>query len=87
MEWSQVDLSKRFVHLPKTKNGEGRTVPLSPAALEVFQSMPRFLSGPLYGLAKDAITKAMVSACKNAEITGMCFHDLRHEATSHFLEY
>jgi integrase len=86
IEWTQVDLQKRFVHLPRTKNGEVRTVPLSPAALEVIQSMPRNLSGPVFGMAKDAITKAMVLACKKAEIEGMCFHDLRHEATSRLFE-
>ena len=86
MEWSQVDLSKRFVYLPKTKNGEVRTVPLSPAALAVLQCLPRNLPGVVFAMSKDGITKAMVTACKKAEIAGMCFHDLRHEATSRLFE-
>lgn len=32
MRWEHVDLKKRYVHLPKTKNGEARSVPLSSSA-------------------------------------------------------
>jgi integrase len=34
----------------------------------------------------DAITKAMARACKSAQIEGLHFHDLRHEATSRLFE-
>lgn len=86
MDWLQVNLQKRFVLLAKTKNGESRIVPLSPSAVEVLQEMPRNMTGSVFGMVKDAITKAMVAACKNAGIDGMCFHDLRHEATSRLFE-
>jgi len=33
LTWSNVDLKARTAHLPNTKNGEARTVPLSAAAL------------------------------------------------------
>lgn len=33
LEWANVDLKKRTAHLPKTKNGDTRTVPLSTAAV------------------------------------------------------
>ena len=32
LDWSNVDLKKRTAHLPKTKNGSARTVPLSSTA-------------------------------------------------------
>lgn len=86
MDWLQVNLQKRFVLLAKTKNGESRIVPLSPSAVEVLQEMPRNMKGSVFGMVKGAITKAMVVACKEASIDGMCFHDLRHEATSRLFE-
>jgi integrase len=39
LEWSQVDFGGKTAHLPKTKNGDARTVPLSPAALDILKSM------------------------------------------------
>jgi len=86
MAWEQVDLKKRVVSLPKTKNGESRTVPLSPAALDILQSMPRKLSGSVFGMGKDQLTGFMRRMVKKAEIKDLRFHDLRHEATSRFFE-
>ena len=34
----------------------------------------------------DSITQAFERVCKIAEIEGLRFHDLRHEATSRFFE-
>ena len=41
MTWENVDIRARSTYLPKTKNGEARTVPLSPAALEALSMLPR----------------------------------------------
>jgi site-specific recombinase XerD len=37
--WSQADLEKRLVHLPKTKNGKPRHIPLNAVAVAAFQSL------------------------------------------------
>jgi integrase len=42
--------------------------------------------GRLFDQHPDAITKAMARACKAAQIEGLHFHDLRHEATSRLFE-
>ena len=34
---------KRFVHLPDTKNGDTRGVPLLPVALELFRELSQIL--------------------------------------------
>ena len=39
--WENVHLGKRYVHLPDTKNGDSRDVPLSPQALELLRDLPR----------------------------------------------
>lgn len=86
MQWSQVDLKKRCVRLLKTKNGEARTVPLSPAALDILRDLPRNVSGSVFGMTKEAITRGMLAAVRKAGISDLHFHDLRHEATSRFFE-
>ena len=40
LTWENVHLDKRYVHLPDTKNGDSRNVPLSPAALELLRERP-----------------------------------------------
>jgi len=39
LEWRHIDLARRTAHLPKTKNGESRTVALSSLATEALKSM------------------------------------------------
>lgn len=41
LDWRHVDLIRRTAHLPDTKNGEARTVPLSLRAIAVLKSLPR----------------------------------------------
>lgn len=45
MTWQHVHLNRRFVHLPKTKNGTKRDVPLSSAALALFNLVERAEDG------------------------------------------
>ena len=93
MTWENVDLRARSIYLPKTKNGEARTVPLSPAALEALSMLPRNLSGSVFGLTADGIDTAWGRARSAAGIPGgwgadaLHLHDLRHEATSRFFEH
>lgn len=89
MMWQHVDLAKRFVRLPETKNGEARTVPLSPNALSILRERAEgvdHIAGPVFGMTPDAVSQAMRKACKKASIENLRFHDLRHEATSRFFE-
>ena len=45
LEWKHVHLDKSWAHLPMTKNGGGRDVPLSIRALDEVQALPRDISG------------------------------------------
>jgi integrase len=84
LAWDNVDLRKRAVYLSKTKNGEERTVPLSPAAIGILKEIPN--GNSVFGMAADNITRSMKQACKAANIENLTFHDLRHEATSRLFE-
>ena len=86
LEWAEIDLVNRTAHLPMTKNGSGRTVPLSTTAVETLQSLPRDITGKVFPISETALRGLWNRACKRAKIEGLNFHDLRHEATSRFFE-
>lgn len=86
LQWSDIDLKKHTAHLPKTKNGDARTVPLSSRAIQVLQELPRLLDGRAFGTTYEGIHQGFVRAWKRAGIEDLRFHDLRHEATSRFFE-
>jgi integrase len=84
--WKYADLDKRVIHLPDTKNGVPRDVPLSSHATKVLKALPRNINGRVFDIRADSITQAFNRVCKRAKIEGLRFHDLRHEATSRFFE-
>jgi integrase len=86
LRWDWIDLQRAILRLPMTKNGEARTVPLSPAALDVLRAMPRKLDGRVLGTNPDEISHQFAAARDSAGITDMHFHDMRHEATSRLFE-
>ena len=88
LTWQHVHLDKRYVHLPDTKNGGTRDVPLSPLALELLRELPRNIRGEqvVFPIHYEALKSAWHRACIKACITNLRFHDLRHEATSRFFE-
>lgn len=86
LEWSDVDLKGRTIHLAITKNGDPRTVPLSSKAVEILRSIPRNFDGRVFPIPWTALHQAFKKACKRAEIADFKFHDLRHTATSRLAE-
>lgn len=86
LRWSDVDLQKRVARLHVTKNGEGRTVPLSSTAIAVLEALPRSIDGRVFPTTAEALKKGFTRACERAGIEGLRFHDLRHEATSLLFE-
>ena len=88
MTWEMVDLKKRTVTLPDTKNGQKRIVPLSSVAVTILKERlnTRRIDGKVWGIGLDAISQDFAKACQKAGISGLHFHDLRHEATSRLFE-
>ena len=88
MVWERTDLDKRVVHLPVTKNGKRRAVPLTGEAVSILRvrSESRHDRKKVWKLGPDSVSQSFAKACRKAEIANLRFHDLRHEATSRLFE-
>ena len=70
IEWEDIDITRRFIHLSDTKSGDPRDVPLSPKALQTIQAMPRPIDGgKVFDVTQDRLTRAVPQACKRARAT------------------
>lgn len=82
LRWEHVHLDERFVHLPDSKNGESRDVPLSMPAREILAGLSQDVPGQVFPLSEEAAKQAFSRAVIRAGIGDFHFHDLRHEAVS-----
>jgi hypothetical protein len=81
---SDVNIEERWVNLSDTKNGDGRTVPLTRRAAELFACL---LAGkepgdPLFPVGKETLGVYFREYRKKANLPNHHFHDTRHEATT-----
>lgn len=84
--WENVDLDQQLAYLPDTKNDEPRTVPLSSRAVVALKDLEGPRLGRVFDVHPDNVTKRFHQACVKCGISGLRFHDLRHEATSRLFE-
>ena len=82
LKWSDIDIANRVAHLPITKNGEGRYVPLSSRAIAILQAVPRSLCGYVFPIQPQTVAAAFKRASKRVGLGDVRFHDLRHAATT-----
>lgn len=86
----RMDWKRSLYYLDKAKmdykTGQtGRTMPLSPLALDILRSLPPREDGKLWAFKTGgSIGQAHRRNCKAAGVTGLTFHDLRHEGTSRY---
>lgn len=74
-----ADVGEKSVRLPKTKNGDERSVPLSNRAREILALLPRN-EGPVFGLESAQRDALFRKARDRAKIPNLHFHDSRAEA-------
>lgn len=78
-------LHAKYIHLPMTKNGESRNVPLSIRALALLALLPD-TGNKIVPLEAGTCGAYFRSAARGATIEGIHFHDARHEAITRFAE-
>lgn len=80
---ADLHLDEYWLHLPKTKNGDARDVPLSPRAKEIVELMMKRpgadKAGP-FPLNKGSLDALWRDVTKALGIVDLHFHDSRHEA-------
>ena len=89
LQWHHVDLVRRVAHLPLTKNGDSRDVPLSRRAVATLQDLKD--SGTcdpkrVFPVTGNSIRLAFEHLRVRAEMSDFHFHDLRHEGVSRLFE-
>ncbi|MBM4127993.1 MAG: site-specific integrase [Nitrospira sp.] len=78
---SQDDLREgKLLHIPISKNGHSRTIPLSTKAYEVICGRESF------HMTEPQFRHQWAALLKRCQITDLHFHDLRHEAVSRLFE-
>lgn len=83
--WDGLSMQDSTIHLPITKNGHPRLVPLSPLALATISTLPR-TDARILPMTSNAAQLAWQRITKRAGVRNLHFHDLRHEAISRFFE-
>ena len=85
LEWADVDLERRLIHVKNPKNGQDRSLPLSSKALLALSQFKRS-DKPVFGMSSNAIRLAWGKYRRSHKIDAVRFHDLRHEAISRLFE-
>lgn len=94
LRWEHIDLKgpqgTGIAEIQDTKNGEDRVVPLSSRAVAILRPLQgddvKKIKGPVFPISQASLHSGWINACRRAEIEGLRFHDLRHEATSRLFE-
>ncbi|WP_306424617.1 site-specific integrase [Methylobacterium thuringiense] len=86
LQWEHVDLDRRVAHLPLTKNGTCRDVPLSTRAVDTLRSLRTGESATVFSTAPNAVRLAWERLTRRVGLSDLHLHDLRHEAVSRLFE-
>lgn len=77
LTWENVHLERQYVHLPDTKNGTSRDVPLSKKAVDLLKILCPG-NGRVFDISQASAGVIFRRTLQMAGIDGMTFHDSRH---------
>ena len=80
LTWSDMHLTKRIAHLPITKNGSSRDVPLSKRAIEIIEKLKGIDEKSVFNVDAKTLDVLFRRARDKCEIEDLHFHDTRREA-------
>jgi len=58
LRWEHVNLKRRVAHLPETKNGDARDVPLSSRAVKTLEALPKAIRGSVFMTTASALDQS-----------------------------
>lgn len=80
LEWKHVHLARRMLHLPKSKNGDARDVPLSRRAVELLEAMIGIDEDTVFTVNAGLRDTYFRQGKTLAQVDGPTFHDARATA-------
>jgi integrase len=90
LKWKDVDFDRKTATFRDTKNGENRTIPLSSTLVDCLLQERRkriipseFVFPSIDGKQPADIRGGWENAVKEAGLSSVCFHTLRHTVASH----
>lgn len=86
LRWENINLKTRIAHLPETKNGSIRDVPLTLKARDTLIAVGAKPSGPVFSYTANGFKSTWRYLVGELGINDLHFHDLRHEAISRLFE-
>lgn len=89
--WEHIDIERRNWHIPMSKNGKSRNIPISLKAMEILATLPRWKGCP-YVVPNPATKKPFANLYftwdkvrKQAGLADVRMHDLRHTFASNLV--
>ncbi|MEE6074906.1 tyrosine-type recombinase/integrase [Avibacterium paragallinarum] len=87
LTWEHIHFEDRIAHLPKTKNGWPRDVPLSTQAIKILKLLEQIKDGESVFQLSTSLLDALFRKLKNRMmLEDLHFHDTRREALTRLAE-
>lgn len=86
LQWENINFKTRVAHLPDTKNGSKRDVPLSTRALDAITRLGVKAQGRIFTYTNHGLKSNWRVMLQRLGIKDLHFHDMRHEAISRLFE-
>lgn len=86
LQWEHINFRTKVAHLPDTKNGSKRDVPLSTKARDAMTRLGVKQNGPVFKYTKHGVKSTWRFMLQKLRIEDLHFHDMRHEAISRLFE-
>ncbi|MFG8364947.1 site-specific integrase, partial [Pseudomonas aeruginosa] len=83
LQWENINLKSRVAHLPDTKNGTRRDVPLSLKARDALIRLGVQPKGSVFSYKSQGIKSTWRVMLQRLDIEDLHFHDLRHDFSQH----
>lgn len=86
LQWEHINFDARVAHLPMSKNGFSRDVPLSTRAIATLKGLQTGTRTTVFETAPNTVRLAWSRLTRRVGLKDLRLHDLRHEAVSRLFE-